>query len=197
MQYTTNYEYKKPGNTDAVEIGVLNSNMDALDADLDALTGTLAIPQHGDTATQAIPAGRYVCWKGNLYTASEDIEEGDTLSASNLTAVTGGGLADAIAEKQRLITTRGAEVRAINVRWSGATVINNEFVTASSVSFANDITEDLPEGRHFAGFAGYTAGDVYLTRMEYNEETNTGGITLYKPGTNKTLGTTTVFYIAL
>ena len=54
----------------------------------------VGIVQNGNTATQNISKGQYVIWQGALYTASAAIAYGDTLSNSNLTAVTGGGLND-------------------------------------------------------------------------------------------------------
>lgn len=62
---------------------------DVIDAQQDANIG---IVQNTDTATQSISKGQYVIWHGALYTASSAIASGNTLSNSNLTAVTGGGL---------------------------------------------------------------------------------------------------------
>lgn len=55
---------------------------------------TLAFMEPGDTATQNIPAGRYVYWKGNMYKSSSAISQYDTLSLSNLTAVSPNALND-------------------------------------------------------------------------------------------------------
>ena len=52
----------------------------------------IGIVETGDTATHNISKGQYVIWKGSLYTASAVIAAGDTLSVSNLTAVSNGGL---------------------------------------------------------------------------------------------------------
>ena len=54
--------------------------------------GNIGIVQNTNIATQNITKGQYVIWKGALYTASSAIASGATLSGSNLTAVTGGGL---------------------------------------------------------------------------------------------------------
>lgn len=53
---------------------------------------TVGIVATGTTAPQAITAGQYVIWQGSLYTAKSNIASGATLSTSNLTAVSGGGL---------------------------------------------------------------------------------------------------------
>ncbi len=52
----------------------------------------IAIVEDGDTATHSIASGKYVVWKGDLYKASTAIAIGTTLSTSNLTAVSDGGL---------------------------------------------------------------------------------------------------------
>lgn len=58
----------------------------------------IAIVEEGNTASQAIGSGKYVMWKGNLYTADTAISSGTTLAASggskNLTAVADGGYND-------------------------------------------------------------------------------------------------------
>lgn len=59
-----------------------------------ASNSDIAIVQSTNTATQNISVGQYVIWNGALYTASAAIFSGDTLSNSNLTAVTDGGLND-------------------------------------------------------------------------------------------------------
>ena len=96
---TTNLGLTKPDYTDAADIAVINTNMDTVDAAITAantnITATksdLGIVEDGNTATHSITAGQYVIWKGNLYTASSAIATGTTLSTSNLTAVSNGGL---------------------------------------------------------------------------------------------------------
>ena len=59
---------------------------------LAAVKSDMGIVEDGNTATHTIAAGQYVIWKGALYTASAAIPAGTTLSTSNLTAVSGGGL---------------------------------------------------------------------------------------------------------
>lgn len=61
----------------------------------------VGIVQNGNNATQNITKGQYVIWKGALYTASAAIASGTTLSDSNLTAVTGGGLNQFLARSQQ------------------------------------------------------------------------------------------------
>lgn len=64
----------------------------ALGTDVANLRSDLGIVENTNTATHTIAAGQYVIWKGLLYTASSAIPSGTTLSSSNLTAVSSGGL---------------------------------------------------------------------------------------------------------
>lgn len=59
-----------------------------------ASKSVIGIVQDTDTATENISKGKYVIWHGALYTASDAIVSGATLSSSNLTEVGGGGLND-------------------------------------------------------------------------------------------------------
>lgn len=89
---TTNLGLTKPDYTDAADIAVINTNMDTVDTAITATKSDLGIVEDGNTATHSITAGQYVIWKGNLYTAKSAIATGTTLSTSNLTAVSNGGL---------------------------------------------------------------------------------------------------------
>ena len=55
------------------------------------LQSGLAIVQDGDTATKAITAGQYVCWKSSMRYAKANIAVGETLSSTNLGLVTTDG----------------------------------------------------------------------------------------------------------
>lgn len=57
---------------------------------IESLKGDIGIVENGDVATHSISAGSYVIWKNELYKASSAIAVDDALSASNLTAVSGG-----------------------------------------------------------------------------------------------------------
>lgn len=52
----------------------------------------IAIIENTNIATHAISKGYYILWNGTLYQATSDISIGDTLSSSNLTLVSSGGL---------------------------------------------------------------------------------------------------------
>lgn len=57
---------------------------------IESLKGDIGIIENTDVATHSISAGSYVIWKNELYKASSAIAVDDALSASNLTAVSGG-----------------------------------------------------------------------------------------------------------
>ena len=59
---------------------------------LSTVKSDLGIVEDTNTATHAIAQGQYVIWKDALYKASQAIPIGTTLSSSNLTAVSDGGL---------------------------------------------------------------------------------------------------------
>ena len=69
------------------DIGTLNTNLGLVKSDI-------AIVEDTNNATHNINVGQYVVWKGSLYTALSNIAIGTGLSASNLSAVSSGGLND-------------------------------------------------------------------------------------------------------
>ena len=95
--YTSNLNLKKPALTDDALVTDLNDNSDKLDAAISAGSGAIAIVSVGNTHA-AISSGQYVYVRQHgslsegLYTATTNIAANGTLSGSNLTAVSGGGL---------------------------------------------------------------------------------------------------------
>ncbi len=87
-----NLALTKPTYSESADIGVINTNMDTIDSAVSGLDGALAIVATGTTAPQAISSGQFVLWRNALYKATTAIASGATLSTSNLTAVSGGGL---------------------------------------------------------------------------------------------------------
>lgn len=125
---TQNLGLIKPAGTDKIRIAQINSNMDTIDAkmgpvgstplqtqatnaaaSISALQKGLAIICDGNTHA-AIPSGSYAYVRNHsslaegLYQATAAIAANDTLSASNLTAVSGGGL-NALASKYDTMQT--------------------------------------------------------------------------------------------
>ena len=107
--YTTNLGLKKPAQSDKIRIADINNNMDDIDAAFGAVGNTSVATQLGDirggmaivsngNAHDAIAAGQFVYVMGHdtlddgLYTANSALAANATLSSSNVTAVSGGGL---------------------------------------------------------------------------------------------------------
>lgn len=66
---------------------------------INSLSGCVAFTENTDNATYNIPAGAFVNWKGNAYTANQAISLGDGLSLTNLDAVPAGGITNALNSK--------------------------------------------------------------------------------------------------
>lgn len=107
--YTTNLNLKKPAQSDKIRIADINNNMDDIDAAFGAVGNDSVATQLGDiqgaiaivatgNAHAAITAGQFVYVKDHdtldtgLYVATSNISQNGTLSSSNLTADTAGGL---------------------------------------------------------------------------------------------------------
>lgn len=186
--YTTNYNLKKPALADKIRIADFNGNSDTIDGAMhdNAVLGAqlkadIGIVENTNTATHNISAGQYVIWKGDLYTASDAISSGATLSNANLTAVSGGGL-NALNDK--LTWTKIADE---------STTANTNFDQNISVSYPNyPITEIMftlqrvSNGRTFAssvipfnqfnGGAIYAIGSYTIFSAPYNDPSATAKI---------------------
>lgn len=107
---------------------------------LAAVKSDMGIVEDGNTATHTIAAGQYVIWKGALYTASAAIPAGTTLSTSNLTAVSGGGL-----------NALNGKIDGFLARTSIANFsANNDTWTATSNGFVNVIATENVTGTWYA-----------------------------------------------
>lgn len=95
--YTWNLNLKKPALDDDALITDINNNMDILDAAVNGIQDGLAIVANGNTHV-AITSGQFVYVRNHgtltegLYVASSNIAANATLSTSNLTADSAGGL---------------------------------------------------------------------------------------------------------
>ena len=96
-QQTLSSEQKAQVRTNIGAAG--EAELSPLNGAIAKLKSDLGIVEDGDTATHAISEGQYVIWKGDLYIASSAISIGVTLSASNLTACSNGGL-NVLSEKK-------------------------------------------------------------------------------------------------
>ena len=107
--YTTNLDLKKPAQSDKIRIADINGNMDEIDAAFGAVGEKSVAAQMGDIRAgmaivavnnvhDAIASGEYVyvtkhdTLDDGLYVATSAIAANGTLSSSNLTAVSKGGL---------------------------------------------------------------------------------------------------------
>ena len=102
--YTSHYNLTKPEGTERVNIGIINQNMDSIDAQMYknaqsiiANHGGMAIPSNNNTHA-AVSSGQYVYVYNHsslaegMYVAKSAISTNGALSLSNLTAVSNGGL---------------------------------------------------------------------------------------------------------
>ena len=105
-----------------------------LKTSLSTVKSDLGIVEDTNTATHTIAAGQYVIWKDALYTASQAIPSGTTLSSSNLTAVSGGGLNDIFQNLSNSLLLSGD--------WRNAPV----GLSAYNYEGADTTTYDLPSG---------------------------------------------------
>ena len=60
------------------------------------IKGSLAYVENTNTATQNIPSGAYVIWQNSAYISTQAISIGDTLSGSNLSPLSAGGITNAL-----------------------------------------------------------------------------------------------------
>ena len=61
-----------------------------------AIKGAVAYVENTNTATQNIPSGAYVIWKNDDYISIQAISIGDTLSGTNLSALSAGGITNTL-----------------------------------------------------------------------------------------------------
>ena len=167
MANTSNLDLVKPAGTDHALISVINSNMDKVDAyagkvntSLAGVEDGLAIVATGNTHA-AITAGQFVYVKEHntlpegLYTASSNIAANATLSTTNLTADSKGGL-NALSEQIGTLNSKlTIRQSAISDPPSGVSVdsiyYNDYFVfivytSASKVWAENDSFGTIPSG---------------------------------------------------
>lgn len=124
---------------------------------------TLAFMEPGDTATQNIPAGRYVYWKGNMYKSSSAISQYDTLSLSNLTAVSPNALNDL----QGQVTSLSDQIAK-----------NTESLTAASGVTINGSTSSLKKANGICVLSCFGTISSMAASTEYTITTLPSG---YRP----------------
>ena len=120
--YTSNLNLKKPALDDDALITDINNNMDILDAAANGIQDAMAIVANGNTHV-AITSGQFVYVRNHstltegLYVASSNIAANATLSSSNLTADSKGGL-NALSE----------QIGNSNIKQDTVSDLNNAFI---------------------------------------------------------------------
>lgn len=204
--YTTNLSLKKPDQSDKIRIADINGNMDDVDAAFGAIGTSSVATQLGKVESGiaivsvgnvhgAIAAGEFVYVRGHgtlaegLYTANSAISTNGSLTSSNLTAVSGGGLN---AVNNMLISPEeltGIEsnrtsltINAVSAFRIGKLVIANiRFTTTESTASALVLIKGMPKvdttlssGNSVGGIATNNSGAV-LSLMNSGSP-NTGAI---------------------
>jgi hypothetical protein len=178
--YTTNLSLIKPAGTDKIRIAQINQNMDTIDAaigavgntslqtqvtsvsdSMSAVEGGIAIVSNNNSHV-AITSGQYVYVKNHatlsegLYRATQAIATNGTLTLSNVTPESAGGLNSlneqigTVSDKiPRLITTQHNNTNAYNAGSNGW----EEFTFQSS---------QWPDGYQFCAFSSGGAGNGLL-----------------------------------
>ena len=109
-----------------------------------ALAENVAYNEPTNTASQNIPAGSFVFWNGGAYVANQAISQGDTLSLTNLDAVSAGGVANALNSKiTNLITVANTTVDTDS---SGT---SNSFFNESNGTLISAYDNSNPNGSGF------------------------------------------------
>ena len=100
----------------------------------------IGIVEDTDTASQAIASNKYVIWKGDVCKSTSAISEGDTLSSSNLSPVTGGvgnDLSQDIAKFQTVpinATTNASGSFSTNIDYGSYILLGASFNTDLNVT---------------------------------------------------------------
>lgn len=193
MSSTDNTLVEDAINNNAGDITDIQGDITAIEGDITALENVdeqlkadIGIVENTDTAAHTIAAGQYVIWKGSLYVASTAIPAGSTLSASNLTAVSNGGLNDLNGKLDALGTllwTNPSPSSAFPEQILQVANVNKYKVIMIQFLFNNAVTEEYSNtfvayvgqkgymehednsGVYFRTFTTYTnAAQVYFTQ---------------------------------
>lgn len=133
------------------------TDISELKTSLSTVKSDLGIVEDTNTATHTIAKGQYVIWKDALYTASQAIPLGTTLSSNNLTAVSNGGLNllnSALNTERVTITSDVYLTRIGNVR-----ILNIDDYTLTSSALYIPVG-DRPSTDTF-GFGSRSNGNLY------------------------------------
>ena len=196
--YTGNLNLKKPALDDDALITDINNNMDILDAAANGIQDALAIVANGNTHV-AISAGQFVYVRNHstltegLYVASSNIAANATLSTSNLTADSAGGLNalnNNIAKKalSNITIRTGVSVTSNNsYQILDMVVINIRFKVTGNFGSGNSIFADLPTPVH----SGLPSTSACVMGKMYNTDGN-ADLPFYMNGAGEIVSLATV-----
>lgn len=142
--YTSNLNLKKPALDDDALITDINNNMDILDAAANGIEDAMAIVANGNTHA-AITSGQFVYVRNHstlaegLYVASSNIAANATLSSSNLTADSKGGL-NALSE--HIVYQAGD-----SISFTTACAFGRAFDSGSGCIFTIVLEKSIPAGK--------------------------------------------------
>ena len=104
-----------------------------------AIKGSIAYVENTNTATQNIPSGAYVIWQNAPYISSQAISIGDTLSGTNLTAISAGGISNDLKDD---VDTLNSQIQNIG------TIVNSTEVSTTASGSTDTVARSisLPKG---------------------------------------------------
>jgi len=183
---TNNYHFIKPADDEAADNTPLNTNFDNIDAALGAHDDALAIVSDGNTHA-AIAAGQFVYVRNHgtlangLYTANSNIAANATLSSSNLTADSSGGLNALKAEMENVTENIGhVKKNSIASGASASVSITRPCLVSVGRSSSSTTTTAFIDG--WSGIT-YISNNPYFTISASNETltitNSTGGYANY------------------
>lgn len=147
-----------------------------------AIKGAVAYVENTNTATQNIPAGSYVIWQNSAYISTQAISIGDTLSGSNLSALSAGGITNALDTKiSNKIKSHGGSACNGKV-WVTDITFNNGDATLSGATILPILGMSglsFIIGQVVAGSSGFISRTTILnpdSDIEIRGLTNTGGV---------------------
>lgn len=125
------------------DVSDISQDVTALSTKTDAIKEAISFVEDSNTATHNIPSGSAVLWNNAAYIATANIAIGDTLSSSNLTAISDGFI-NALTEQIKSIEAVAAYFRVFTVSSKEAHNIN--FPTHSSNNYILLWNNEAPEG---------------------------------------------------
>lgn len=169
------------GDTIPIESGAARSIKEYADD----IASSIGYVENTNTATQNIPVGAYVVWKGILYKSISIISIGDTLSWANLSAVSNGGLN----EMQAILD--GLEMRSVSVNYTipGSGQYNDNLYSI--------VNADLPAGKKCLGIVGFTSNSENVLIDSIRYENSAYSFQMRNLSSSATSNTAFIYYLCI